>query len=180
MTFDELMQSYYLSDLENNRVSYDNLLEQAKNNNLTPLIGAGLACWAFPMWPELLKEQAKPFGMEKEIETMLQNNQFEEAASRLEAELSPNQFRRNLQQIYGSQHLMVNAAKRPAYQILLPLIFQGPILTTNFDRAIEDLYLQVQKNQQTPLDAVTPLDSFQQDRITQAMHQKKPLLLKLH
>lgn len=40
MKFQELMDCYYLSDEDNNRVVYDQLLKMMKKQNVTPVIGA--------------------------------------------------------------------------------------------------------------------------------------------
>ena len=54
MKFQELMDCYYLSGGDNNRVVYDQLLEMMGKQNVTPVIGAGLSCWAYPLCGALL------------------------------------------------------------------------------------------------------------------------------
>ena len=49
MEFQELMDCYYLSEEDNNRVVYKKLLEMMKKQNVIPVIGAGLSCWAYPL-----------------------------------------------------------------------------------------------------------------------------------
>ena len=57
MKFQELMDCYYLSEEDNNRVVYKKLLEMMKKQNVIPVIGAGLSCWAYPLWRTLLIKQ---------------------------------------------------------------------------------------------------------------------------
>lgn len=177
MTFQELMNCYALSSNENNRITYNELLSQFRGQNVTPVIGAGLSTWAYPRWNELLKEQASTIGLQSEIETMLNNNQYEEAASLLEKELTYYGFLRVLQNVFDPSLTEEKADQCPEYSKLLPHIFRGPVVTTNFDRVIE--YLFRVENVGHP-DTVTPQDVFQGQQMDHAIHENSSILVKMH
>ncbi len=173
MTFDELMACYHVNDSINNRTVYDDLLSAARDNNITPIIGAGLSRWAgYPGWDDLLKEQSEGFEIKEAIEELLKENEYEDAASLLEKETGRNEFRRVLERVFSEGKIAANKASRPACHALLPRLFRGPIVTTNFDRAIEDLVPNIP--------VVNPSDDFQADHIQSAMHDRKPILVKMH
>ena len=145
MNFDELMECYHISDFDSNRVTYNELLQMFRRGNITPVIGAGLSSWAYPLWGEMLKGLAKDYGMESDIEELLNNNQYDVAASSLEKELSTNGFRSLLQKIFHISLLEVKKEECPVYLRNIPRLFHGPIVTTNFDRMIEYLF-ELDKN----------------------------------
>ena len=71
MTFDELMDFYNINDDLCNRAVYNSLLNELKSNRVTPVIGAGLSCWAgYPLWGGLLKDKAKGTKGEKKMFTI--------------------------------------------------------------------------------------------------------------
>ncbi len=70
MTFQELMDSYYISEEDNNQITYNKLLTFAQTKNITPVIGAGLSHWAYPLWKEMLEQQAKNYGLTEEISSL--------------------------------------------------------------------------------------------------------------
>ncbi|MCI9540267.1 MAG: hypothetical protein HFG39_04280 [Lachnospiraceae bacterium] len=57
------------------------------------------------------------------------------------------------------------------------LFFTGPIITTNFDRAIEFIFHLT--NTKLP-DMVIPSDDFQSGKIKESLQQNSPLLIKMH
>ena len=177
MKFQELMDCYYLSGEDNNRVVYEQLLEMMEKQNVTPAIGAGLSCWAYPLWGALLKKYAKVYGIEDQVDKLLAENQYEEAASCLEKEVTHNKFMQLLEKSFGESKIKEKASEMPEYLRKIPRLFRGSVVTTNFDRVIEYLY---QAEGMTLPDTVNPSDDFQSDKIERALHQNTPLLVKMH
>ena len=177
MNFSELMDCFFISEEDNNQVAYNELLEAFKKHNITPIIGAGLSCWAYPLWSKMLQEQAKNYGIESEINELLNENKYEEAASKLEEQVKRHGFLRLLQRIFNISLIEKNKANRPNYLKKIPTLFRGPIITTNFDRVIEHLFEICQTR--VP-DMVIPSDDFQSDKIRTALQQNSPILVKIH
>ena len=177
MKFQELMDCYYLSEEDNNRVVYKKLLEMMKKQNVIPVIGAGLSCWAYPLWRTLLRKQAEIYGIQEEVDKLLSENKYEEAASDLEQEVTENGFLNNLEEIFGEEKLEENKSKMPEYLRKLLALFHGPVVTTNFDRMIEYLY---HLEGLTPPDTVNPSDDFQTDKIQRMLQERSHMLVKMH
>ncbi len=177
MKFQELMNCYHVSDGENNQMVYNNLLELFKKQNITPVIGAGLSCWAYPLWTKMLKKQGTSYGIGESIRHLIDAGEYELAASVLEEETTPNGLKNLLQQIFRVSLMNEYSVQCPVYLRKLPHLFNGPILTTNFDRVIEFLF----KREGLPCpDMVIPSDNFQSDKICSALHRNSSILIKLH
>ena len=177
MEFQELMDCYYLSEEDNNRVVYKKLLEMMKKQNVIPVIGAGLSCWAYPLWRTLLRKQAEIYGIQEEVDKLLSENKYEEAASALEQEVTENGFLNNLEEIFSEEKLEENKSKMPEYLRKILALFHGPVVTTNFDRMIENLY---HLEGMIPPDTVNPANAFEKGKIRKIHQEKTQMLVKMH
>ena len=171
MTFQELMNAFHRNDHLNNTVVYGELLEQLKNDRITPVIGAGLSAWAkYPLWKDLIQTLAKNFDNEEVIRTYLENGKYEEAASALEEEYGHNNLIDTLTRVFSLDKL--DESKRPPYQKLLPKLFKGPFVTTNFDVSLEKLL-------DSPF-VVDPKNTFYENETENRLQMYNRLLIKLH
>lgn len=172
MTFQALMDCWDKGKYNCNRAVYDKILEHTARSNLVPVVGAGLSAWVgYPMWDELLRRHGAEFDVEAEVEGHLADWRYEEAAEVMEKACGDAWFDL-LRDSFDPQQIGRRRGSRPAYQKWLPQLFQGLVLTTNFDRCLEDLYGDP--------DSVNPGDDFQRDRADRAGFENKHLLIKLH
>ena len=155
MNFQELMDCYAISKSESNEEAYSFLKEQVKKDNVIPVIGAGLSIWAeYPSWRNLLLENAKrDKKIEEQVEENLNEGRYDEAAEILHQVLGTSRWYRLLEKEFAPDFIEANRSKRPEYQNRIPEIFKNIVLTTNFDRCIEDLYGNIEQ--------VNPSDIFQ-------------------
>ena len=138
MTFQELMDTFHVNMYLNNTVVYEELLTHLKRNRITPVIGAGLSVWAgYPLWGNLIRDLADGTNCEDKIYDYLLNGEYEKAASLLEEEYGRNCLVDVLTRVFSPEKL--DESKRPKYQKLLPKLFKGPFVTTNFDVSLEKL-----------------------------------------
>lgn len=173
MTFQDLMDSFYINDdLCNTRV-YNNLYEQMHRDRVVPVIGAGLSFWAhYPLWKNLLLQMSNgmPVNLQTKIEELIQNNQYEKAASIVEEFYHPNHFQDALRKKFSPKNL--DKYTRPEYQNLIPLLFEGPIVTTNFDKSLEwiikDHFV------------ITPASDFLSEETNNRIQKHLPCIMKLH
>lgn len=177
MTFEELMDCCYISDSDCNRYSYAQLLNAFRKNNVIPVIGAGMSCWAYPLWGRMLTDRAEEYGVRDEVEALLRDNKYEEAASCLEEVCTHNGLSRILSHTFRPELAYEKAGSMPDYLRLFPNLFHGPIVTTNFDRVIEFIF---EKEGAAVPDLVTPLDDFQSGRISSALRTMNPIIVKMH
>ncbi|MBL8237151.1 MAG: SIR2 family protein [Bryobacterales bacterium] len=113
-------------------------------DGVIPFVGAGLSMpLGFPGWSEFLRSQATLRGQEEEIEALIQAGRFEEAAGRLSRKLGMTAFEDALADSFGEDRLPeVLSGATARSLLLLPRITAGPVITTNFDRAIERAFEQ--------------------------------------
>ena len=171
MTFQELMDAYKVNDVLCNEASYDALLEQMKTDRITPVIGAGLSCWAgYPLWGRLLSEKAKGIPAQKTIERLLSEEKYEEAAQKLEDFYERAEFLDTLRKSFSPA--MLKEENRPDYQLLLDKLFPGPFVTTNYDVSLERLLKESF--------VITPESDFHNEETKRRVQQHKRMVVKLH
>lgn len=177
MTFQELMDCYKINENENNNIVYGKLLKMFQKQNITPVIGAGISCWVYPLWGKLLEKLATGYGLEHKIKELLNNNHYEDAASLLESKITHNELARQLQQKFLPSLIKEKADDCPEYLRSIPRLFSTPIVTTNFDQVIEYLFSQQNIFE---FDTITPLDKNPLTKVINALAIKKPILIKMH
>lgn len=175
LTFDKVMDFYG----KHNRNVFRMIVEAQKGGNLSPFVGAGLSCpFGYKLWGGVLAELAEYIPTEADRNMALEqihNSQYEEAAQTI---LKAYPFM--LDQLPGivSPDILRNCSdevKRTSAAWVLPLLFQkGLVMTTNFDRVLEHVYL-VHRNEAIP--TVTPMN---QDRLDQLCQNQALGLFKLH
>ncbi len=162
---------------EENRQTYQDLVEKVRCNTVLPLVGAGFSAAAYPTWTNLLREMAEPYPVcSQKVQAALDAGaygQLEEAASMLCDEMTRNAFIRHIDQTFGVGTLEKSLLKITEDRRLLPKIFQGNVLTTNFDQIIEELYGR-------RLNVICPHTRYQQPAVERAAQGNAPVLIKLH
>ena len=173
MTFQELMDCRNDGDIKSNQFVYGKILELAKDKNLIPVIGAGLSVWVdYPGWGALLRSYAAQLRVETTVEAHLKHWRYDEAAEVLKAACRTEEWEAILKSNFDPGKISEKLCERPGYQLLLPKIFPGLVLTTNFDKCLERLY-------HDPI-GVNPSDIFQADLVERARRDGRHLLIKLH
>jgi hypothetical protein len=159
-----------LGRIGNNAQNLDLLLKHL--HGLVPFVGAGLSSdFDYPSWNKLLEDLADQAGLRNEVERMLANNQFEEAAEKVATTL-PNLFDDTLRNIFDHKKLARPLAKGAVRHI--PAIARGPVLTTNLDRVLEAAFHDAAR----PFAEVFP--GFRIREASRAVQLDEPFLLKLH
>ena len=173
VTFQELMDCWDSGPHNSNRYVYDKILDQAKKKNLIPMIGAGLSAWVgYPQWKPLLLEHAAEFGVAEAVEAHLNAWRYEEAAQEIVDHAHASAWQDILRESFDSKQIRDRLPLRPGYQSLLPRLFPGKMLTTNFDHCLEWLY--------TDWNKILPDSDFNSLREHHASFFDEHILIKLH
>lgn len=119
------------------------LRKLAEEDDLVPFIGAGMSCpLGLPGWSAFVRQCAVPAGVEAEIEQLLQDDQYPQAAELLNTRLGPGVLQQMIQNTYGNDQIRGIIAKEPL--TLVPYLcadpVKGVIATTNFDNSLEAVY----------------------------------------
>ena len=181
MAFEDLMGANYKGNCptlqrlyQQNERAFQGIQEQLAKNNLIPLFGAGFTGAAYLGWSSLLKEMAKPFpNCQAKLEKQLNDSQFEEAASTLCAEMGEFEFREELCQTFGPHTVPDAMNKLTPARKAIPRIFNGPMMTTNVDLCLEELYGH-------RLEVLCPHTEYHLPQADRALQTAAPILFKLH
>lgn len=137
-----------------------------------PFVGAGLSVsFGFPAWKAFLTkvaEEQKIFGA---IEPLLDGNEYEQAAQKILELIKAPSFNMHCQRAFGDHNL------KDRYEgavSLLPHVFAGPVITTNFDNVLKRAYAQENKHFEH---YVTGLDA---DMAVNVLRGNLRVLLKIH
>jgi|GEM_PF-6883075 len=140
---------------------------------VVPFIGAGISIpYDYPGWTSFLRLLAEQAGLVEKIELRIQNQQYEEAAEDLETELGRFYFNNIIRDTYGDEPTLSKLEIKPAQY--LPLLSSGPVITTNFDHILENIFRQCKSEFQAVVWGAKA------DLIRQALGENARYLLKLH
>lgn len=181
MTFEHLMGSNYEGSCptlkrlyQQNKRAFQGIQEQLAKNNLIPLFGAGFTGAAYLGWSSLLKEMAKPFpNCQAKLGKQLNDSQFEEAASTLCEEMGEYDFQEELYQTFGPHTVPDAMEKLTPARKAIPRIFNGPMMTTNVDLCLEEIYGH-------RLEVLCPHTEYHLPQADRSLQTAAPILFKLH
>lgn len=161
------------TEAEENQLKLRDLVRKLRSpGGVVPYVGAGMsASLGFPGWTELLKNNAKEASVKSKVEQHLADGQYEEAAQVLEDDMGEEGFHELIRESFGSHKLKEHL---DAPVTLLPKITSGPVVTTNFDRVLEQAFKQGKR----PFDRV--VRGVEVDTIGEALDLNHHLLLKVH
>ena len=181
MAFEDLMGANYngtcpvLQRLyKQNEKAFEGIQEQLAKNNLIPLFGAGFTGYVYPVWPSLLRKMAEPFpNCQTQLESQLNAGQLEEAASTLCEEMDEFEFQEELYQTFGPHTVPDAMEKLTPARKAIPRIFNGPMMTTNVDLCLEEIYGH-------RLEVLCPHTKYHLPQADRALQTAAPILFKLH
>ena len=181
MAFEDLMGANYKGECPTlkhlyqlNERAFQGIQEQLAKNNLIPLFGAGFTGDVYPVWPSLLRKIAEPFpNCQTQLESQLNAGQFEEAASTLCEEMDEFEFQEELYQTFGPHTVPDAMEKLTPARKAIPRIFNGPMMTTNVDLCLEEIYGH-------RLEVLCPHTKYHLPQADRALQTAAPILFKLH
>lgn len=113
------------------------LRNRFRGSNIIPFVGAGMSrSSGLPLWPDFLVSavQDEP-AHQAEVQALVDENKYEEAAERLIVLRGPDFLSETIHNTFGSHHVR---AVGPV--TLLPHLFDGEVITTNFDYILRNVY----------------------------------------
>ena len=181
MAFEDLMGANYKGECQTlkhlyqlNERAFQGIQEQLAKNNLIPLFGAGFTRAAYPGWFSLLHDMADSFpNCQTKLDAQLNAGQFEEAASTLCAEMGEFEFQEELYQTFGPHTVPDAMNKLTPARKAIPRIFKGPMMTTNVDLCLEELY-------EHRVEVLCPHTEYHLSQAHRALQTAAPILFKLH
>lgn len=123
-----------------NRAEVIDLVEMLRRRQgIIPFVGAGLSFgWGFPLWGQFLIETAKEVGIEVQIRSAVNRNDYELAAQEIESRMGRFRFNRLISARFGKTINPKDNLEAAVH--LLPGLATGPVITTNFDSVLESIF----------------------------------------
>jgi len=121
---------------ERNVEHFEQLLLQMAKGNVLPFVGAGVSVGGrFPTWQNHLRQQGKTANIPGEqIEALLTAGEFETIIADIEAKRGRDVFVAEIRDVFGKSGTVPDAVWR------LTELFNDTVLTTNYDRLLEQAF----------------------------------------
>ena len=115
---------------------FDQLVQCLEAGAVVPFVGAGLSvAGGFPSWKDHLRQQARTAGIDQaHIEDLLANGQHETVIEEIENIRGRDVFTQEIRDIFSRTGEITNTTLR------LSELFNDTIITTNYDRLIEQAF----------------------------------------
>lgn len=141
-----------------------------RRDAVVPFVGAGMSQPSgYPGWPGFLHKLWAKLGRKKDdLDVMLDRGEYEEAAQALADALTPHVFNEQVENTFGQRRPLAGPVQ------LLPHLFAGPVVTTNFDDALHESY----ENAACPFSET--LLGIKAQEFQRVMATGRPFLTKLH
>lgn len=140
MTLEEIIGCH-----KNNKNTWDEIRELYFKDMLIPFVGAGMSRPAYSTWSDALKnildgkkEQTR------ELNDLLEKMKYEEAAEYVYNAIHKNNFYKRVEDEFSKKKLLEHGLSIATKTI--PDLFNGLVFTTNFDKCLEEAYIQKGKN----------------------------------
>ncbi|MBN2024092.1 MAG: SIR2 family protein, partial [Pirellulales bacterium] len=150
------------------------LVEQIKApTGIIPFVGAGMSVpFGFPAWRPFLISQAPDSTTRQQIVELLDQGLYEETAEALLDALRANSLQDAIDHTFGAHRLPDPLPPAPIRQ--LPRLCSGPVLTTNFDPVLDEVF----KSAGRPFD--DRILGMKVDLLREVFLKDRHVLVKLH
>lgn len=139
----EVLSKEFLNDtcgddhwFERNEERFNQLIARLVEKEVVPFIGAGISAeGGFPTWKDHLRQQGRTAGVDKNlIDTHLKKGDFEYVVETIEAKVGQDVFAQEIRDVFSKTGSLTDIT------LLLPELFTGTLITTNYDNLIEQAF----------------------------------------
>lgn len=165
----ETLGQTYLSELsgdnhwfERNQQHFEQLMQLLEQKEVVPFVGAGISvAGGFPTWYAHLRQQAKTANLNIEhIETLLENGQFEDVIAEIETKRKRGSFVQEIRDVFNC------IGSIPDVVLRLTELFSDTLLTTNYDRLLEQAYDTGEKDAVEVVNGLSAMESRKTGKVT--------------
>jgi len=141
---------------------FDQLADSLKDGDVVPFIGAGISkAGGFPTWKEHLRGQGRTAGIEPaHTEELLANGEYETVIGEIEANRGRDVFIQEIRDVFSRTGQIADIT------LLITELFTDTIITTNYDRLIEQAFDTGAKDTFQIIDGMNPLDDPDPNRVS--------------
>lgn len=137
---DHLVELYGEEDglhwLERNEQRFEQLVECLAAQEVVPFVGAGVSTGGgFPTWANHLRQQGRTAGSAPaQVEAWLAQGQYEAVIADIEQRHGREVFAQEIRDVFGKR------GRIQALTLLISEMFTDTLITTNYDRLLEQVY----------------------------------------
>jgi len=137
---DHLIELYGDEDglhwFERNEQRFEQLVERLAAEEVVPFVGAGISTGGgFPTWANHLRQQGRTAGLVPEqVETWLQQGDYEAVIADIERQYGWEVFAQEIRDAFGKRGRIQDIT------LLISEVFTDTLVTTNYDRLLEQVY----------------------------------------
>lgn len=163
---DELCLQYGKKDgihwFERNEQRFNQLVNRLEQGMVVPFIGAGVSAAAgFPSWSDHLRQQARTAGIPvRTVNQLLKLGQYEQVIEQIELQHGREVFAQEILDVFGRSTLV------PSLCIHLVKLFEDTLITTNYDRLLEQALDSYQHLPQQVINGVMAMTKPEPGKVT--------------
>lgn len=167
-----LNQAYFMDKFgddhwfERNSDHFNQLIERLEAGDVIPFIGAGISkAGGFPTWEEHLRAQGRTAGLEARVEELLSSGKYEEVIELIETQRGREVFEQEIRDTFSRTGSITETT------LLISELFTDTVITTNYDRLLEQAYDTGAKNAYEVINSLS---------IAQTPNPQRTSIIKLH
>jgi hypothetical protein len=147
---------------ERNLQRFDQLVDRLEAGDVVPFVGAGLStAGGFPTWEDHLRTQGRTAGIgAAHIEDLLVRGEYETVIAEIEASRGRDVFTQEIRDVFARTGAVTDAT------LLITELFTDTVITTNYDRLIEQAFDTGAKNAFQVINGLNALAGPSVDRIS--------------
>jgi len=141
---------------------FDQLVQCLEAGNVVPLVGAGLSvAGGFPSWKDHLRQQGRTAGIDQaHIQDLLAKGQYETVIEEIENKRGRDVFVQEIRDVFSRTGDITDTTLR------LTELFSDTVITTNYDRLIENAFDTGEENAFQVINGLNALEKPAADRVT--------------
>jgi len=147
---------------ERNEARFNQLVACLDDEIVIPFVGAGISVGGgFPTWANHLRQQGRTAGIPADqIEKWLLNGQFEEVIAQIESIHGRDVFAQEIRDVFGKRGSIQDVT------LLLSELFKDTLITTNYDRLLEQVFETGGVSRVQVLSGVTAMEAPDPEKTT--------------
>jgi len=165
----EVLNENYLCDqfeddhwYQRNLLRFDQLVDYFKKGTVVPFIGAGVSvAGGFPTWKDHLRQQGRTAGIDSHhVEELLEDGELETIIQEIESLRGRDVFVQEIRDVFSRTGELTDITLRIAE------LFTDTIITTNYDRLIEQSFDTGEENNVQVINSMNALERPATNKIT--------------
>ncbi len=147
---------------DRNCTRFDQLVDCMEREEVVPFIGAGISTnGGFPTWKEHLRQQSRTARINvAQVEKLISNGQFEDVIDEIEKKRGKEVFIQEIRDVFSKTGSITEIT------LLITELFTDTVITTNYDRLLEQAYDTGKPNAFQVINSTNAMDMPLTDRVT--------------